>query len=112
MDETLPSATDFTPVQTRHERRGPGTGPVLTAAQVLRIKSRLRAHESVTKIARDFGVTTQTIYYIAQGKTWKQVEPTQELVAKVELCARLELGWVVVFVIDGMAVVERGPLLT
>lgn len=55
-------------------------------------------------------VTSQSIYYIQSGHTWKNVEPAQELVPEDELAERLALGWVVRFALpSGKVVVERGP---
>jgi hypothetical protein len=47
----------------------PGAG-VLTADDVLAIKSRLQQGESGVSIAKSFGVTKGCIYSIAQGRSW------------------------------------------
>lgn len=46
---------------------------VLTEHDVRAIKTRIRTHESLSSIARDFPVGRSTIEWIANGRTWRHV---------------------------------------
>ena len=69
MDETPPSATlelDFEPRERRPRNK-------VTVEQVRVIKSRLREQESVTKLAREYGLSQMQIYNIRDGVSWRSV---------------------------------------
>ena len=69
MDETAPSATlepDFKPREKRPRNK-------VTVEQVRAIRSRLREQESVTKLAREYGLSQMQIYNIRDGVSWRDV---------------------------------------
>jgi len=73
--------------------KGRGAGPAGTRChlakldwdKVRRMRERYAAGDSVSNIARDFGIVRGTVRFVVTGKTWKagDVRTTAELAARV-----------------------------
>jgi hypothetical protein len=79
-DNRLSNLAWKTKLENGADRKRHGTAnrkPVqkLAEAQVSSIKTRLRAGESHAALGQEFNVSASTIWNIANGKTWSQVEP-------------------------------------
>lgn len=51
----------------------------VTDSQVLEIRERFEEGDSVIALARDFGLTRQSIYNIIKGTSWAYVLPHQKV---------------------------------
>lgn len=73
--------THLEPVtQAENKRRGMSNGAThhmakLTREQAAEIRSRCDAGQNMSEMARQFGVSTTAIHYIATGRNWKSVAP-------------------------------------